>query len=66
VLSVVGLLKDDIDPMVNVMRVDKAPLESYADIGGLDKQIQEVKVSCIFLISLCFASSLNRCMTGSC
>jgi len=43
VLSVVGLLKDDIDPMVNVMRVDKAPLESYADIGGLDKQIQEVK-----------------------
>lgn len=29
--------------MVNVMKVEKAPLESYADIGGLDKQIQEVK-----------------------
>merc|ERR1719246_422999 len=29
--------------MVNVMKVDKAPLESYADIGGLAKQIQEVK-----------------------
>lgn len=43
VLSVVGLLGDDVDPMVNVMRVDKAPLESYADVGGLDKQIQEVK-----------------------
>merc|ERR1712045_588716 len=28
---------------VNVMKVDKAPLESYADIGGLVKQIQEVK-----------------------
>lgn len=43
VLSIVGLLNDDVDPMVNVMKVDKAPLESYADIGGLSKQIQEVK-----------------------
>lgn len=43
VLSVVGILADDIDPMVNVMKVEKAPLESYADIGGLQKQIQEVK-----------------------
>ena len=42
-LSVVGILGDDVDPMVNVMRVDKAPLETYADIGGLDKQVQEVK-----------------------
>merc|ERR1712165_468395 len=43
VLSVVGLLNDDVDPMVSVMKVEKAPLESYADIGGLVKQIQEVK-----------------------
>jgi 26S proteasome regulatory subunit T2 len=43
VMSVVGLLNDDVDPLVNVMRVDKAPLETYADVGGLDKQIQEVK-----------------------
>jgi 26S proteasome regulatory subunit T2 len=43
VLSVVGILNDDVDPMVNVMKVEKAPLESYADIGGLQKQIQEVK-----------------------
>ncbi|GAB5360125.1 hypothetical protein AAMO2058_000600400 [Amorphochlora amoebiformis] len=43
VLSVVGILNDDTDPMVNVMKVDKAPLESYADVGGLEKQIQEVK-----------------------
>jgi len=42
-MSVVGLLADDADPMVNVMKVEKAPLESYASIGGLDKQIQEVK-----------------------
>jgi len=41
--SVVGLLADEADPMVSVMKVDKAPLESYADIGGLETQIQEIK-----------------------
>ena len=41
--SVVGLLGDEADPMVSVMKVDKAPLESYADIGGLETQIQEIK-----------------------
>lgn len=40
---VVGVLQDDADPMVTVMKVEKAPLESYADIGGLDQQIQEIK-----------------------
>ena len=25
------------------MKVEKAPLESYGDIGGLDTQIQEIK-----------------------
>jgi len=44
-LSVVGILADDADPMVSVMKVDKAPLESYADIGGLEQQIQEIKES---------------------
>jgi len=43
VLSVVGILQDEVDPLVSVMKVDKAPLESYADIGGLDQQIQEIK-----------------------
>jgi len=43
VQSVIGILGDDVDPLVSVMKVDKAPLESYADIGGLTKQIQEVK-----------------------
>jgi 26S proteasome regulatory subunit T2 len=41
--SVVGILPDDSDPMVSVMKVEKAPLESYADIGGLHDQIQEIK-----------------------
>jgi 26S proteasome regulatory subunit T2 len=41
--AVVGILADEVDPMVSVMKVEKAPLESYADIGGLEKQIQEIK-----------------------
>ena len=44
-MSVIGVLSDDTDPMVSVMRLEKAPTESYADIGGLDKQIQEIKES---------------------
>ncbi len=41
--AIVGVLADDADPLVSVMKVEKAPLESYADIGGLDKQVQEIK-----------------------
>ena len=43
--AVVGVLGDDTDPMVTVMKLEKAPQETYADIGGLDTQIQEIKVS---------------------
>ena len=28
-----GVLADDADPMVSVMKVDKAPPETYADVG---------------------------------
>src|SRR6267142_166170 len=42
--AVVGVLQDDADPMVSVMKLDKAPTETYADIGGLENQIQEIKV----------------------
>jgi len=45
---VVGILLEDVDPMVSVMKLEKAPDETYADIGGLDQQIQEIKV-CTFL-----------------
>lgn len=37
--SVVGILADDQDPMVSVMKVEKAPTETYADIGGLYEQV---------------------------
>ena len=43
-MAVVGVLGDDADPMVSVMKLEKAPTESYADVGGLDQQIQEIKV----------------------
>lgn len=44
-VSIVGVLADDTDPSVSVMKLDKAPTESYADIGGLEQQIQEVRES---------------------
>ena len=40
---IVGILQDEADPLLNVMKVDKAPTETYADIGGLDKQVREMK-----------------------
>jgi 26S proteasome regulatory subunit T2 len=42
-MTVVGLLSDEVDPLVAVMKVEKAPPETYADIGGLDMQIMEIK-----------------------
>merc|ERR1739838_1214292 len=44
-MAVVGILSEQTDPSLNVMKVDKAPSDTYADIGGLEKQIQEIKES---------------------
>ncbi|KAL3068111.1 hypothetical protein niasHS_011055 [Heterodera schachtii] len=41
--SIVGVLAEDADPMVSVMKLEKAPTETYADVGGLEQQIQEIK-----------------------
>ncbi|KAI5173101.1 26S proteasome regulatory subunit T2 [Nematocida sp. LUAm3] len=41
--GVVGVLEGDTDPLVSVMKLEKAPLETYADVGGLEMQIQEIK-----------------------
>lgn len=56
--AVVGVLDDDTDPMVSVMKLEKAPQESYADIGGLEQQIQEIKVSLICGVPV-FSTVLN-------
>lgn len=52
----IGVLGDDTDPMVTVMKLEKAPQETYADIGGLDQQIQEIKVSSYTTTSIFFTS----------
>lgn len=57
----VGILADDSDPMVSVMKVEKAPLESYADIGGLESQVSAnpvvaVRALCIVYIPRSLAS----------
>lgn len=41
--QIVGILADDTDPAVSVMKVEHAPSETYADVGGLEQQIQEIK-----------------------
>lgn len=53
--AVIGVLMDDTDPLVTVMKVEKAPQETYADIGGLDNQIQEIKV--IMCANFCCSGS---------
>ena len=50
---------DDTDPLVTVMKVEKAPQETYADIGGLDNQIQEIKVHITDRPFTCSASDRN-------
>lgn len=37
---VVGILSDEADPAVSVMKVEHAPTESYADVGGLEQQVR--------------------------
>ncbi|CAD2219623.1 26S proteasome regulatory subunit T2 [Angomonas deanei] len=49
--AMVGILEDDTDPMVSVMKVEKAPTDTYADIGGLESQIQEIKEAVEFPLS---------------
>ena len=56
--AVVGILSDEADPMVSVMKVDQAPTESYADVGGLESQIQVRPALASLLI--CLVSSPPR------
>jgi 26S proteasome regulatory subunit T2 len=41
--SIVGFLKEEIDPIINMMKIEIAPTESFKDIGGLSDQIREIK-----------------------
>ncbi|KAJ7166277.1 hypothetical protein C8R46DRAFT_990879 [Mycena filopes] len=41
--AIIGVLNDT-DPLVSIMKLDNAPLESYTDIG-LEQHIQDIKES---------------------
>ena len=41
--QIVGILTDEADPAVSVMKVEHSPTETYADVGGLEQQVQEIK-----------------------
>merc|ERR1711879_511519 len=41
--AVIGVLADDADPLVSCMKIEKAPQETYGDVGGLEAQIKEIK-----------------------
>ena len=45
-------LPQEFDSRVKAMEVDERPTEQYSDVGGLDKQIQEVLYNpfCAFLL----------------
>lgn len=59
--AIIGVLQDDTNPMINIMKLDKAPTESYADIGGLEQQIQEIKVCHDVQARHCVDSQIGIC-----
>ncbi|TVU08065.1 hypothetical protein EJB05_41450 [Eragrostis curvula] len=40
------ILPSKVDPLVNLMKVEKVPDSTYDMIGGLDQQIKEIKEAC--------------------
>ena len=41
--QIVGILGDEADPAISVMKVEHSPSETYADVGGLEQQVQAIK-----------------------
>lgn len=64
-------LPTEYDSRVKAMEVDERPTEQYSDIGGLDKQIQEVReapvaTSCLAsLLFFCFVDQSTYCQCAS-
>lgn len=46
------VLPSKVDPLVNLMKVEKVPDSTYDMIGGLDQQIKEIKEVCMLQIVL--------------
>lgn len=53
VLIINLLLNHKVDPLVSLMMVEKVPDSTYEMVGGLDKQIKEIKEVC-YCINLVF------------
>ena len=51
------ILPSKVDPLVNLMKVEKVPDSTYDMIGGLDQQIKEIKEVILLhskLLNFCF------------
>jgi ATP-dependent 26S proteasome regulatory subunit len=68
------VLPNKVDPLVSLMMVEKVPDSTYEMVGGLDKQIKEIKEVCLslpfFLRTLCsaiarFKSNFDRAELSS-
>lgn len=59
-------LPTEYDSRVKAMEVDERPTEQYSDIGGLDKQIQEVRGARRLTSLLCFSASVIRVLFLRC
>lgn len=64
------ILPSKVDPLVNLMKVEKVPDSTYDMIGGLDQQIKEIKEVCfelkITIIKICtfwFVNSTFRSLS---
>lgn len=42
-IAVVGVVSDNIDSKASSYKLEKAPKESFADVGGLEQQILELR-----------------------
>ncbi|CAG8780548.1 9676_t:CDS:1, partial [Cetraspora pellucida] len=50
-MSVVGVFQDNINLIISVTKLKKAPIELYINISSLEQQIQEIKKSINLLLT---------------
>jgi 26S proteasome regulatory subunit T6 len=58
------ILPNKVDPLVSLMRVEKVPDSTYEMVGGLDKQIKEIKEVCCWFNFWCVGSQIFRARLG--
>lgn len=55
------ILPSKVDPLVNLMKVEKVPDSTYDMIGGLDQQIKEIKEVLMLFFTACKFINLQIC-----